>query len=447
MRTNVRYLKVLVFVIFFLMLPNEVLRANILTACDASRLEVKSFGRTYSFPLADVVGGKISLPKNAQRQTVKSAAASERQTIRPKHSKAYEMLKPLRIRLISAKKDINSILKLAKARHQEERKDSVDDFEVDVARKRVEIAQRILAGVRQGVIRASEAVELSSSDGRKRSIVVEATRQTAPIVLSDAIAALEEAQQPPNELLERQRQELREYSELGVLHAGSQRELRGAEEVIGLVLDKPDLLEKEMVKCEKVVTNFIKKIYATLIKEQGAATKPISFSTKQRAYGYIRLPRGKKNFVLVTRVYPNLFVPSDEEYLELQKQYSQLPSYSSKSQVIVLDSIRFRLILKDGRRLFAERFVDPKNWGGTVVVNSGRRCVIQYKRNPPRYMNIRIGWFLEEQDCTPPLKLQFDNFRPVSVPDKYLERRSSRRLSPRSPFRRRSSQQQRTSRR
>ena len=213
------------------------------------------------------------------------------------------------------------------------------------------------------------------------------------------MSELERAKRVPESLLVQQTKEIQEYEKLNDIYTDAQREIREAEKAFVQDINSPKLLDRKIANCDSIVRNAIEKIKSSLKSEEGLAISPIESTAEENSYK--RLTNEKEGIVLKTRIYTDLFVPSKEEFLKLKKDFKKLSPIFTEECVLVFDSTRFILISENLQRVSAEGFVEPEKWGGEVVSNSGKRCILLYRgKSPPTYMNIRIKWLLTQTDRT-----------------------------------------------
>lgn len=469
--------KLLVVVISLVGFAGQSAPADVLVTKDGSRFQGKVIEQGDSYLLVKPDGRKMTFPKEKVEEVIKQQIAPDEESQAPKRSKADEVLRPLKLKLISVRKDLNAVIRGAKVRQQRERKAPVDDFKVLVAEKRLELVQEIIAAMREyGMGPGSELTEVkrgglsgetietriivdewgkvtaessvhSRNDHRWRIVRVETGLPAVERSLADAERALKRALGPPDKVLDRHKRELREYDELKRMFSKTQLQLRRARRALEPIAEKPDLLKAEKAKWEKAINESIEKIHDALVKvrrgdsiaeaadagrkpDQELAAKPTGFYTEALSPTSERSTKGRQNLVVVVSVSSELFIPSNEEYIELQDEYPDLFTYYRRSQVRVFDSGRFKLILKDGWGFRPDRLIlRAQQGGGDVVVNSARRCVVHYGEEPPPTTQVRLAWLLDAKDWTLPFKFQLDDFEPVSVPGKQVSVPASRRRS------------------
>jgi hypothetical protein len=215
-------------------------------------------------------------------------------------------------------------------------------------------------------------------------------------------------------------------------------------QAIRALADQPDTLKLEMAKWAENIDQEIDTARSTLQKliadyPAMRRAEPISFSTRDPSPDFRSRTRGNVNLVVVVRIRPEYFIPSVEEYQQLN-----IPSFS-RPELVVLDSRLFKLILKNGKPVPPTGFVDPDSWGGNVVFDSAEqsvsrsrrrvnhRCILGFEGTVPATMEIQIGWFLSPKDAAGPFKLQFAKFGLTPVPDKPLGQQKSDGQSPETP--------------
>lgn len=278
------------------------------------------------------------------------------------------------------------------------------------------------------------------SRGASRQILAIIDRTNAGPILAQAEQAFQRIAQTtylPPEIPDRHQRELEEYRILENNLLGKIKMLRlQAVEAIRALADQPDTLELEMAKWAENInqeTDTARNTLQKLIADYPAMRRaePISFSTRDVSPEFKSRTGGNVNLVLVVRIRPEYFIPSVDEYQQLN-----IRSFS-RPELVVLDSRLFRLILQSGKPVPPKGFVDPDSWGGNVVFDSAEqsvsrsrrrvnhRCILGFEGTIPATMQIQIGWLLNPKDAAGPLKLQFAKFGLAPVPDKPLEPQTS----------------------
>ena len=278
------------------------------------------------------------------------------------------------------------------------------------------------------------------SRGTPRQTLAIIDRTNAGLILAQAEQAFRRIAQAtylPPEIPDRHQRELEEYRMLQDNSLGKIKMLRlQAITAIRTMTDQPDTLKLEMAKWADDISQEVgaaRNTLQKLIADYPAARRaePISFSTRDPSPEFKSRTTGNVSLVLVVRIRPEYFIPSVDEYQQLNiRSFSRL-------ELVVLDSRLFRLILRDGKPAPAAGFVNRDSWGGNVLFDSAEqsvsrsrrrvnhRCILGFEGTVPSTIEIQIGWLLNAKDAAGPFKLQFAKFGLAPVPDKPIEPQTS----------------------
>lgn len=278
------------------------------------------------------------------------------------------------------------------------------------------------------------------SRGTPRRTLAIIDRTNAGLILAQAEQAFRRIAQTkylPAEIVDHHQRELEEYRMLEDNSLGKIKMLRlQAIQAIRALADQPDALKPEMAKWAEDIDQEIdaaRKTLQKLIADYPAMRRaePISFATRHPSGEFKSRAGGNVNLILVVRIRPEYFIPSVEEYQQLNMR-----SFN-RVELVVLDSRLFRLVLRDGKSAPAVGFVEPDSWGGNVVFDSvgqslprstrrrNHRCILEFEGTVPDTMDIQIGWLLNPKDAAGPFKLQFARFGLAAVPEKPIEPQAS----------------------
>jgi hypothetical protein len=161
--------------------------------------------------------------------------------------------------------------------------------------------------------------------------------------------------------------------------------------------------------------------YVSRLKAGGQSAKPASAGPRMQPEGYFltSMPDGRKLFTAVVSVPSESWIPVQKEFEELLKKNDGKVAAQTREQVRRYIPGRFTFFQEDRTKSSAKHFITASADG---TEKNFMAEVTEFMSGPvvDRRRKVMPTWELGPGELPKPLRIQFDEDEPVTVPDKIV---------------------------
>lgn len=167
----------------------------------------------------------------------------------------------------------------------------------------------------------------------------------------------------------------------------------------------------------------------------GAELEPIGYLVADQVRGGLGTKGGQISpseagqsiLVVVTRVDPAVFIPTETEYAAIELESPNPETLEPRESMRIFDATRFRIFQADGRALCRGHLI--AHWevfmgfteGSFRMVSSTISLEGEKQHAAPPADTLAIACLVDPEDATPPLRIQLDRGPAAQVPATVLE--------------------------